>query len=606
MRRRAFPALASLALLGLVSCESRPASGGGGGLDPTTGAHTIHLTGTIADPMGCGQCHDAAFQVTLQGSLASANGAQPAFNGGAQTCSNVYCHSGGPGLLLGGGTLPVPVWNPPSTGSCGACHASPGGPVDTSAWHPAVAAGVQCALCHPGFTNASVNRNVHVNAAVDLTRPDMMTNCAACHGDVSRVLPPGTPAVVKAAPPDDRNGSSSTAQRGVGAHQRHLLPGIDAISGPVACGECHVVPSDLAHVGPFASTPATVTWGALASANGATPALVPPPPGSTSFTCSNVYCHGGGPGLPLGGGTLTSPTWNPPSVVTCGACHALPGGTTDTSAWHPAIAAGSDCGLCHSGYTRVSVNPLVHVNGIVDVSPPGLSTSCAACHGDPTRVLPPGTSADVMAAPPVDRTGSSDTRRVGVGAHQAHLLPGASAISEPVACTECHVVPTNLVHVGPGPTTPATLDWGPLATANGATASFDPSSVTCTNYCHGQTLAAGGTLVRPVWTRVDGTQAACGTCHASPPPDQPHILHASPTAWNFPCSLCHPPGYAVGGVGPAAAPFHVNGERDVSTVTLPDWSPTAPGPNGWTGTSIVGCHGGTRYWNSGFPNTGCF
>ena len=556
-------------------------------------------------PMGCGQCHDAAFQVTLQGSLASANGAQPAFNGGAQTCSNVYCHSGGPGLLLGGGTLPVPVWNPPSVGSCGACHASPGGPVDTSAWHPAVATGVQCALCHPGFTNASVNRNVHVNAVVDLTRPDMMTNCAACHGDVSRVVPPGTPANVKAAPPVDRNGSSSTAQRGVGAHQRHLLPGVDAIAGPVACGECHVVPSDLAHVGPFASTPATVTWGALASANGATPALVPPPPGSTSFTCSNVYCHGGGPGLPLGGGTLTSPTWNPPSVVTCGACHALPGGTTDTSAWHPAIAAGSGCGLCHAGYTRVSVNPLVHVNGIVDVSPPGLSTSCAACHGDPNRVLPPGTSADVMAAPPVDRTGSSDTRRVGVGAHQAHLLPGASAISEPMACTECHVVPTNLVHVGPGPTTPATLDWGPLATAKvprpRSTRHRSPAPTTAT---------------ARRWRPAERSSGPSGPGSTGP------RRRAGPATPRLPRITSHP-SRVTGGMELPLQPLPPAGLRDRRRRScgrsLPrerrrgherrhpaGLVPHRPGPNGWTGTSTVGCHGGTRYWNSGFPNTGCF
>jgi len=31
-----------------------------------------------------------------------------------------------------------------------------------------------------------------------------------------------------------------------------------------------------------------------------------------------------------------------------------------------------------------------------------------------------------------------------------------------------------------------------------------------------------------------------------------------------------------------------------------------PGPNGWTGTSTVGCHGGTRYWTEGVPfRPGC-
>jgi predicted CxxxxCH...CXXCH cytochrome family protein len=605
MHSRAVPALAALALLGIVSCDARSATEGGGGGTPTTGAHTIHLTGTIAESIDCGQCHNSQFQVTLPGSLASANGARPSFDGGSLTCSNVYCHSGGPQLLLGGGTLPVPVWNPPSTVSCGACHALPGGSIATSSWHPAVATGVLCSLCHPGYTNTTVNRPVHVNGVVDLTRPTMTTSCAACHGDATRVLPPGTPPIVAAAPPADRNGSSSPAQPGVGAHQRHLLPGLTAISQPVACAECHVVPTDLVHVGPTTTTEATVDWGSLASANGATPRLVPAAPGGVSITCSNVYCHAGGPRLPLGGGTLTSPTWNPPSVVTCGACHALPGGTVDTSAWHPAVATGADCGLCHTGYTRLSTNPLLHVNGRVDVRAPDLVVSCAACHGDPTRVLPPGSPIEQLAAPPVDRTGSSDTRRTGVGAHQSHLLPGPAAIADPVACTECHVVPTNLVHVGPGPTTPASLDWGPLATSNGATASFDPSSVTCTNYCHGQTLAAGGSNTAPVWTRVDGTQASCGSCHASPPPDLAHVVHVGTAAPNFPCSTCHPDGYSRYGIDASAVPHHVNGVKDVNATALPDWNPNAAGANGWTGTS-TGCHGGTRYWTPGLPSTGCW
>jgi predicted CxxxxCH...CXXCH cytochrome family protein len=604
MRSSVAPFIVALIGLGLASCDPRSSSGGGGGIEPTTGAHPTHLAGTIAEPMACPQCHNGQFQVTLEGPLAKANGAQPSFNSVALTCSNVYCHAGGPALLLGGGSVPVPIWNPPSSVACGACHALPGGAMDTSAWHPAVAAGVQCALCHPGYTNTTVDRAVHVNGVVNLTVPDLGTNCAACHGDPGRVLPPGVPAVTKAAPPVDRNGSSSTSAAGVGAHQKHLLPGASALSRPTACSECHVVPTDLAHVGPTATSPASVNWGSLASANGATPVLAPPAPGGASFTCSNVYCHGGGPGLPLGGGTLTSPTWNPPSAVTCGTCHALPGGPIDTSAWHPAVALGADCGLCHTGYTRVSVNLEVHVNGLPDVRIPDPAASCTTCHGDANRVLPSGAPVVVQAAPPVDRHGSSDTRQVGVGAHQSHLLPGASALSDPIACSECHVVPTNLLHVGPTPTTPASLDWGSLASASGATPSFDSTAVTCANYCHGQTLGAGGSNTRPVWTKVDGTQATCGTCHASPPSDLPHILHAAPTQWNFPCSKCHPAGYSIGSVGPDAVPLHVNGVRNMNDSTLPGWNPATVGPNDWTGTS-VGCHGGVRYWKAGIPGTTC-
>ena len=406
MRSIVPPIVALILGLGLVACESRPASDGGGGIEPTSGAHTAHLhPGAFAEPMVCGQCHNAQFQVTLEGPLATANGALPSFNPATLTCSNVYCHAGGPQLLLGGGTLPVPVWNPASPLACGACHALPGGSIDTSSWHPAVAAGVRCALCHPGYTNTTVNRALHVNGVVNLTVPNLATSCTACHGDASRVLPAGTPSVVSA-------------------------------------------------------------------------------------------------------------------------------------------------------------------------------------------------------APPVDRSGSSDTQQPGVGAHQAHLLPGAGAIAAPITCSECHVVPADLAHVGPVADSPARLAWGPLASAGGASPGFDPTSVTCANYCHGQTLGAGGSVVMPVWTKVDGTQASCGTCHASPPSDPSHLFHASPDILALQCSRCHPPGYAIGSVGPGVVSIHVNGVIDTNAASLPGWNAAAVGPNGWKGTSTVGCHGGTHYWSESVPSTG--
>jgi predicted CxxxxCH...CXXCH cytochrome family protein len=395
------PSILSIVLalvgLGLAGCDARPASGGGGGPVPVSGAHTAHLTGTLARPIDCAQCHDSQFDVTLQGSLAAANGAKGSFHTASSTCSNVYCHDGGPQLEIGGGTVPLPVWNPPSVIICGGCHAAPGSGTATP-WHPAVAPAVQCALCHPGYTNTSVDRDVHVNGLVNLTVADLATNCAACHGDATRVLPPGTPSVV-------------------------------------------------------------------------------------------------------------------------------------------------------------------------------------------------------LAAPPVDRTGSSDTRRVGVGAHQAHLLPGAPAISSPIACSECHLVPTDLSHVGPDAATPATLDWGALATANGVAASFDSTAATCANYCHGATLTAG-TLTQPVWTQVDGTQARCGTCHGDPPSSGAHIQHASPLWYGISCGVCHPTGYAIGVVGAAVVPLHVNGQVNMNPAGFASWNAAAAGPSGWTGTA-TGCHGGTRYWSPG-------
>jgi predicted CxxxxCH...CXXCH cytochrome family protein len=250
----------------------------------------------------------------------------------------------------------------------------------------------------------------------------------------------------------------------------------------------------------------------------------------------------------------------------------------------------------------------VHVNGFVNLTFADMSTNCSACHGDAVRVVPDGTPAEtavaLRAAPPLDTSGSDLTSDPGVGAHQAHLLPGPGAIAAPIACSECHVVPQDLTHVGPLASSPAKLTWGPIAKAKGATPGFDPVSVTCANYCHGQTLGAGGSNVAPIWTKVDGTQASCGTCHASPPGDPSHLLHASPDLVGLACSHCHPAGYTASSVGPTVVPIHVNGVVNTNATFLPDCNPTAAGPNGWTGTSVVGCHGGTRYWTDAVPPVG--
>jgi len=76
---------------------------------------------------------------------------------------------------------------------------------------------------------------------------------------------------------------------------------------------------------------------------------------------------------------------------------------------------------------------------------------------------------------------------------------------------------------------PAELSWGALATNDGAAPSWNGTSCSG-NYCHGSTLADGGAT--PVWTTVDGSQAACGSCHGLPP--------GGPHPPDVDCSRCHP------------------------------------------------------------------
>jgi predicted CxxxxCH...CXXCH cytochrome family protein len=77
------------------------------------------------------------------------------------------------------------------------------------------------------------------------------------------------------------------------------------------------------------------------------------------------------------------------------------------------------------------------------------------------------------------------------------------------------------------------LRFGALATAGGTvTARWD--GATCSNYCHGASLNAGGTNPAPRWTGGAG-EATCGSCHGVPPP----APHPSVSGIDG-CAFCHP------------------------------------------------------------------
>jgi predicted CxxxxCH...CXXCH cytochrome family protein len=154
---------------------------------------------------------------------------------------------------------------------------------------------------------------------------------------------------------------------------------------------------------------------------------------------------------------------------------------------------------------------------------------CSGCHGTAGLFAPP---------PGVD--GETAVSAPPVGAHGPHLLP--SYWHGPVACAECHRVPVTVEDEGHIDYPPAEVRWGPLATSGGTLPDWDGTSCAGT-YCHGGTLS-GGTVRVPEWTRVDGTQAACGACHGLPP-SEPH-----PVATD--CPLCHARRYAD-------PQLHVNG-----------------------------------------------
>lgn len=465
------------------------------------GAHRSHLgTSTWHNEITCDQCHKVPLAMESIGHIDSPlpaeiifgnlAGGTAAWNG--TTCNNVYCH----GATLKSGTGPAggnatrPVWTQVNgaQSQCGSCHGTPPPPP-----HPADS---DCGTCHstmtPGGGLAITDPARHIDGNLDVTGDQP---CNACHGGAG-----GN------APPKDTLGNTASTARGVGAHQSHLSP-TTLYFKPVVCTDCHRVPATLTSAGHIDTPlPAEVVFSGRAGTS----------PAWSGAQCSNVYCHGATltDGSTGAGGTATSPLWQTVdgSQAQCTSCHGFPPPLP-----HP---QNPDCGACHQdvkpGANKTFLDTTRHIDGNLDVN---ANQACNACHGGAND------------APPKDTTGGTATTLRGVGAHQAHLATGATWHRD-IACSECHAVPATVSSVGHIDTPlPAELRFtgvGAGGTWNGAN---------CTSYCHGTTLKtsagtpAGGTATSPVWTRVDGTQKQCTSCHGSPPP----APHPASTA----CDSCH-------------------------------------------------------------------
>jgi predicted CxxxxCH...CXXCH cytochrome family protein len=160
-----------------------------------------------------------------------------------------------------------------------------------------------------------------------------------------------------------------------------------------------------------------------------------------------------------------------------------------------------------------------------------------------------------------------------VGAHQTHL---AATLTAPVACGECHPVPTSTTHANGV----VEVQFGTLSRTGGAAPAWN--GTTCAgSYCHGATLASPGAAIAPTWTTVDGTQRQCGSCHAASPTSGAHGDHRALT-----CGACHGTGYSQTSV---AVSTHIDGTIELASST--GWQPSSR-------TCTNSCHG-THSWSGG-------
>jgi predicted CxxxxCH...CXXCH cytochrome family protein len=306
------------------------------------------------------------------------------------------------------------------------------------------------------------------------------------------------------------HGSSPTT----GAHALHVLGG-PLLGKRYACSECHVQPTSWdspGHIrnadGTAITTPVPVIFGALAQSATATRTGAPR---YAAGQCTNVYCHGAA--SPDAAATTQSPQWSSSVAATCSSCHGQP------PAGHPVGA----CVNCHSAVINAGgsiVDTALHISGKPTLGD-GDGT-CLACH----------TILD--------------------GAHTSHL-EGTHHLAAPIACTECHIVPSQVS--SPGHFTENGLaavfpigGTGPIANADSATPEYAASETQCTNtYCHGSgkllaTDASPEIIRDPIWQPNSGA-GRCGTCHGLPPLDGIH----DPTWPITLCSTCHGESVDAGG-----------------------------------------------------------
>lgn len=181
----------------------------------------------------------------------------------------------------------------------------------------------------------------------------------------------------------------------------------------------------------------------------------------------------------------------------------------------------------------------------------GVSCSQNGCHSDADSGAP---------VPPIACTtchGSKGTPRPDTGAHWAHAP----------FCDTCHTVPVETVdsvqkHASGDEST--LIHFGSVATANGASPTFDTNTKQCSNtYCHG--------AISPVWS-PDTPKLDCNGCHQAPPAD--HARWSRLTSSTQTCQTCHP-----NPLTDTEHVTHVNGKVDVTV------------------SDCTTCHGGSGHAN---------
>ena len=407
----------------------------------------------------------------------------------------------------------------------------------------------KCNVCH-GATYAGQGIAPSCNACHQAAGwANWQQSCSFCHGLKNATTKAGYDVAVHpewAAPPDDiafrLNGVTDGA---AGAHQKHVNPAVaNAVRGPIACAECHVVPATAIHTLNLALD---IPFGPLSHSQGASPTWAP-----ATLTCGTNYCHGS---FSFNGiqGTNSSLPWTG-TLTGCTTCHAMPPvGHTYGGSSNPA-----SCAVCHPDTVlpsgAIDLAKGKHINGLAEAN-----GACNSCHG-----FPPTTGAHL-----------AHFGAAGAGSSYGDLqiledkFPAATPASAPAGyafgCGLCHGGDFAANHAKGSVNVVLSSTGAPAGTLlarNAATAAYDATAKTCSGvYCHSSGQATPTFVTTPAWNSgapprpaAAATATRPGTPTAAPAPPPPTATSASPTTATSTAT--------TSGV---AGPFHASASTAAST-----------------------------------------
>ena len=321
------------------------------------------------------------------------------------------------------------------------------------------------------------------------------------------------------------------------------------------CITCHSAASQLGELD--LQTDPTVI---LSATNAAGTPYVVPGDASQSF----FYRKLAGTDLGAGEGTVMPPSGSPSEEVlsivrtwidegaTIDAC----GGTvTDTGSspqarYHPVGWADPDT---HGTEAKLQVQACTTCHG-TDLSG-DLGPSCDSCHGSPTASDAWRTDCTFChgeaggdGSPPRQIDGSLSSDAAAFPVHRSHT-EAPSAFTDPLDCSTCHVVPTDVLssgHLFVDDTTPG------VAEVSLASGTWSATDATCAGTCH-------GTSPFPVTGVAD-----CGSCHGVSQANRLSGEHEDHIDEGLVCMDCHDTADRHGEWSIVRPEQHMNGQVDLA------------------------------------------